>query len=94
MKQIKVVIELGVIHGTALTTARTIYDVGTTEFEGRQHFATYGDPAFEAVLRQVETFPQPAWIPGWRSRFPVRWRRWSETPWLSSTAMAAQAATW
>jgi hypothetical protein len=47
------------VDGTALTTARTIYDGGIPDFEGRLHFATYGDPVFEAVLGQVEVFPLP-----------------------------------
>jgi hypothetical protein len=52
----------GVVDGTAVTTARTIYDGGIPDFEGRLHFATYGDPVFEAVLRQVEVFPLPGCI--------------------------------
>jgi Helicase conserved C-terminal domain/SNF2-related domain len=52
----------GVLDGTALTTARTTYDAGIPDFEGRLHFATYGDPVFEAVLRQVEVFPLPGCI--------------------------------
>ena len=52
----------GVVDGTALTTARTTYDGGISDFEGRLHFATYGDPVFEAVLRQVEVFPLPGCI--------------------------------
>jgi hypothetical protein len=53
---------LGVADGTALTTARATYDVGIPDFEGKLHFATYGDPVFEAVLRQIEVFPLPGCI--------------------------------
>lgn len=52
----------GVVDGTGLTASRTVYDAGLSDFEGRLHFATYGDPVFEAVLRQVETFPLPGCI--------------------------------
>jgi hypothetical protein len=45
--------------GTTVTTSRTTFDVGVSELEGRLHFATYGDPAFEAVLAQVGTFELP-----------------------------------
>jgi hypothetical protein len=60
----------GVVEGTAITTARTTYDVGVPDLEGRLHFATYGDPVFEAVLRQVETFP----LPGYMRRLEVQVR--------------------
>jgi hypothetical protein len=58
----------GVVDGTALTTARTIYDGGIPDFEGRLHFATYGDPVFETVLRQIEVFP----LPGCSQRLEVQ----------------------
>jgi hypothetical protein len=49
----------GIADGTAVTTSRATFEVGLVGFEGRLHFATYGDPAFEAILQQVETFPLP-----------------------------------
>jgi hypothetical protein len=49
----------GVVDGTAVTTSRTTFDVGLPGFEGRLHFATYGDPSFEAILQQIEAFPLP-----------------------------------
>jgi helicase-like protein/SNF2 domain-containing protein len=48
-----------VVDGTAMTASRTTFDVGLPTFEGRLHFATYGDPAFEAVLQHIEAFPLP-----------------------------------
>jgi hypothetical protein len=47
-------------EGTAVTTSRTTFDVGIPALEGRLHFATYGDPAFEAILTQLEAFDLPA----------------------------------
>jgi len=48
--------------GTAVTTSRATFEVGIPEFEGQLHFATYGDPAFEAILAHLETFDLPACI--------------------------------
>jgi hypothetical protein len=48
--------------GTAVTTSRITFDVGIPELEGRLHFATYGDPAFEAILTQIDAFDLPACI--------------------------------
>jgi superfamily II DNA or RNA helicase len=49
----------GLLDGTAVTTCRTTFDAGIAELEGRLHFATYGDPAFEAVLDQMASFDLP-----------------------------------
>jgi hypothetical protein len=49
----------GVMDGTAITVSRTTFDVGIPTFEGRLHFATYGDPVFDAILQQIEAFPLP-----------------------------------
>jgi Helicase conserved C-terminal domain len=49
----------GVVDGTAITTSRTLFDTGSPAFEGRLHFATYGDAVFEAILQQIEEFPLP-----------------------------------
>ena len=48
--------------GTAVTTSRATFEVGVPELEGRLHFATYGDPAFEAILAHIETFDLPPCI--------------------------------
>ena len=47
------------VDGTAITTSRTLFDTGSPAFEGRLHFATYGDAVFEAILQQIEKFPLP-----------------------------------
>jgi hypothetical protein len=52
----------GVVDGTAITTSRTLFDTGSPTFEGRLHFATYGDAIFEAVLQQIEEFPLPGCV--------------------------------
>jgi hypothetical protein len=49
----------GVVDGTAITTSRTLFDTGSPAFEGRLHFATYGDAVFEAILQHIEEFPLP-----------------------------------
>jgi hypothetical protein len=41
----------GVVDGTAITTSRPLFDTGSPAFEGRLHFATYGDVVFEAILQ-------------------------------------------
>ena len=48
--------------GTAITTSRATFEVGVPDLEGRLHFATYGDPIFEAILAHLETFDLPACI--------------------------------
>jgi hypothetical protein len=50
------------MDGTAITTSRTLFDTGSPTFEGRLHFATYGDAIFEAVLQQIEEFPLPGCV--------------------------------
>jgi hypothetical protein len=47
------------VDGTAITTSRTLFDTGSPAFEGRLHFATYGDAVFETILQQIEEFPLP-----------------------------------
>jgi hypothetical protein len=57
----------GVGDGTLLTTSRALYEAGAPGC-GPLHFATYGDPAFEAVLAFLGSFDLP---PGVR-RYAVR----------------------
>lgn len=45
--------------GTTVTTSRTVYEMGLPNLKGRLHFATYGDPTFEAILQQLESFGLP-----------------------------------
>ncbi len=51
----------GVQDGTILTTSRSLYESGLRE-PGRVHFASYGDPCFEAVLSQIGRFEMPPCI--------------------------------
>jgi hypothetical protein len=52
----------GVVDGRAITTSRPLFETGSSAFEGRLHFATYGDTVFEAILQQIEGFPLPGCI--------------------------------
>jgi hypothetical protein len=45
-----------------VTASRATFEVGIPELEGRLHFATYGDPAFEAILALFDAFELPACI--------------------------------
>ncbi len=48
--------------GTALTTDRKLYDEGTDALEGKLHFASYGEPVFNAVLEQINQFELPSCV--------------------------------
>lgn len=52
----------GIPDGTAITISRSIYDAGVPGLEGKLHFATYGDPAFQAILDQTARFSLPGCI--------------------------------
>ena len=52
----------GLPDGTAVTASRATFEVSIPELESRLHFATYGDPAFEAILALFDTFQLPACI--------------------------------
>jgi hypothetical protein len=52
----------GVVDGTALTTDRELFDRGIESLGARLRFATYGDPAFDAVLAVSERWGAPACI--------------------------------
>jgi len=45
---------------SVLTTSRDVFDTGIPGLDGRLHFASYGDPVFEAVLAQVTEYSLPA----------------------------------
>ena len=47
---------------SVLTTSRDVFDTGVPGLDGRLHFASYGDPVFEAVLAQVAEYRLPAAI--------------------------------
>lgn len=48
--------------GTILTASRELYEEGCIEDTSRVHFASYGDPYFEAILNHVKQFELPACI--------------------------------
>ena len=48
--------------GTVVTTSRITFEVGVPELEGRLHFATYGNPVFDAILAHLATFDLPECI--------------------------------
>ncbi len=53
----------GVPNGAVLTVSRELYEEGMTDDGGdRLHFASYGDPFFEAVLEQFGRFELPRCI--------------------------------
>ncbi|MBU4233536.1 MAG: hypothetical protein L6277_06370 [Desulfobacterales bacterium] len=49
----------GGLDGTGLTASRETYEYGLEGFEGPLHFASYGDPVFEAVVEQILRFEPP-----------------------------------
>lgn len=49
----------GVPDGTNLTVSPQIYDQGLPQGEEALHFASYGDPVFELVLRHTQAFEFP-----------------------------------
>ena len=48
--------------GTAVTASRTTFEVGVPALAGRLHFATYGNPVFDALLAHLATFDLPECI--------------------------------
>ena len=50
---------LGVADGAGLTASRETYEYGLEGFDGPLHFASYGDPVFEAVVEQILRFEPP-----------------------------------
>ena len=51
-----------VVDKSILTVSRDCYETGVTGREGLLHFASYGDPCFDAVLDQVVSFELPSCI--------------------------------
>ena len=45
--------------GTALTLSRQHFEAGIPDLEGRLHFATYGEPIFEALMGHWTSFELP-----------------------------------
>jgi superfamily II DNA or RNA helicase len=52
----------GVSDGAALTVSRSLYERGSADFEGELHFATWGEPAFDAVVAAVLAHKPPGCI--------------------------------
>ncbi|MBP8198037.1 MAG: hypothetical protein KAX64_05695 [Chromatiaceae bacterium] len=52
----------GVPEGTALTLDRALFDEGLESLGTRLRFATYGEPAFDALLAMSEEWPPPPCI--------------------------------
>ncbi len=52
----------GVADGTALTTDRALFDEGVESLGARLRFATYGEPAFDALLELTQTWEPPSCI--------------------------------
>jgi hypothetical protein len=48
--------------GTAVTASRITFEAGVPALAGRLHFATYGNPVFDAILAHLATFDLPACI--------------------------------
>jgi len=49
----------GVVDGTALTVDRDLFDDGVESLGARLRFASYGEPAFDALLELSETWSPP-----------------------------------
>jgi hypothetical protein len=52
----------GVPEGTVLTVSRELYEQGSASGGSRVHFASYGDPCFEALLARVGKYAMPPCI--------------------------------
>lgn len=52
----------GVPDGTVLTISRKLYEEGLTDDERRVHFASYGDPVFEALLAYIGSWELPSCV--------------------------------
>ncbi len=52
----------GVPNGTVLTVSRELYEEGLADGGTRVHFASYGDPYFNAVLNHLGRFELPACV--------------------------------
>ncbi len=50
----------GVQDGAVLTVSRDLYEKGVAGSGARVHFASYGDPVFDALLEQVNSFDLPS----------------------------------
>ena len=49
-------------NGTVLTVSRQTYETPPRDLEGTLHFATYGDPVFDALLERLRSFELPGCV--------------------------------
>ncbi|UWE04240.1 helicase-related protein [Laceyella sacchari] len=52
----------GVPDGSVLTVSRELYESGLPDGKTRVHFASYGDPYFDAILRKTEKMKLPSCV--------------------------------
>ncbi|MGQ9824900.1 MAG: helicase-related protein [Desulfotomaculales bacterium] len=52
----------GIPDGTVLTVSRDLYEEGPAGGNSRVHFASYGDPFFDILLRHLDRFALPACV--------------------------------
>ncbi len=52
----------GVPDGTVLTVSRKLFEEGMAEGGNRVHFASYGDPYFDALLEHLNSFELPGCV--------------------------------
>ncbi|ACV62403.1 helicase domain protein [Desulfofarcimen acetoxidans DSM 771] len=52
----------GIPSGTVLTTSRALYEEGLADGGARVHFASYGDPFFDAILEHLSSFELPSCV--------------------------------
>ena len=51
-----------ITEGGVLTVSRRLYEEGSADGGARVHFASYGDPFFDALLEHFAGFDLPAWV--------------------------------
>jgi hypothetical protein len=73
----------GVPDGTLLTPSRPLFEQGLPGQEGRLRFASYGDPAFDAILAQTDALPLPRCARRLSVTLEVIPQRSSATRWLA-----------
>ncbi len=52
----------GIPEETCLTVDRKLYDRGGANMEGRLHFASYGDPVFDALMDEFQQYELPPYV--------------------------------
>lgn len=62
----------GIPDGTALTASREVFDKGLGDADAVVHFASYGDPVFDALLEHMNAFELPETMQRLSAR-PQQW---------------------